>query len=81
MGCNASKEVEVESVHDNADSTSKKSADSTPTFYHGAKLFDRNDFTIEKFVQEGGQGKVYIGRENKTQKKFALKVSYTSASS
>lgn len=72
MGCHHSKESKTEqqiSPPDNSLITPVPK----PTHYREAKLFSRSLFTIENFIQEGGQGKVYVGRDNETEKLYALK--------
>lgn len=73
MGCNKSKEKKPEEPKQSP--AQSKPVASVPTTYRGAKLFNRSDFTVENFIQEGGQGKVYVGRHNETEKLYALKVS------
>jgi hypothetical protein len=77
MGCNNSKDNKSKAVEQEKTQQPQDSSPALASDYRGAKLFKRSDFTVENFIQEGGQGKVYVGRENETEKLFALKVSKT----
>jgi serine/threonine protein kinase len=73
MGCNHSKETEAETPPVIPAPQQPIAAKPTSKYYRDVQLLNWDDFTIENFIQEGGQGKVYVGRENKTSKLFALK--------
>ena len=93
MGCDHSKKKEGEGGEQerssSSPSTSSEKVNETnesnstqttaPSHYRGVRLFQRSDFTIENFIQEGGQGKVYVGRHNATEKLYALKVSQSTS--
>ena len=75
MGCDHSKPKAKPAVKQTEQPPPEATANpAVVTEYRGAKLFKRTDFTVEDFIQEGGQGKVFVGRHIETEKLFALKV-------
>ena len=88
MGCNNSKDTKVVKASSNGTALTSGSgggggsggrgAGGGPDgekYYRGARLFQPSDFIVQDFIQEGGQGKVFVGEEKSSGKKFALKVS------
>jgi len=73
MGCNSSKETEVKQTNEKNKNSTAATSSETATTYRQAKLFSKDDFVVGDFIQEGGQGKVYVGTEKSTGQKFALK--------
>jgi hypothetical protein len=78
MGCNSSKDTKVVKASGSGGGGGGRSAGGGPDgekYYRGARLFQPSDFIVQDFIQEGGQGKVFVGEEKSSGKKFALKVS------
>ena len=89
MGCNNSKDTKVVKASSNGTALTSGGgsggggAGGGPDggrpdgekYYRGARLFQPGDFIVQDFIQEGGQGKVFVGEEKSSGKKFALKVS------